>query len=32
MPIAALKRILDSGASYIVLDLKDNLGGLVQVS
>jgi len=28
---AALKRLQESGASYFVLDLKDNLGGLVQV-
>ncbi|XP_008797514.1 carboxyl-terminal-processing peptidase 1, chloroplastic [Phoenix dactylifera] len=28
--VIALRRLLDSGASYMVLDLKDNLGGLVQ--
>ncbi|KAK1320396.1 hypothetical protein QJS10_CPA03g00678 [Acorus calamus] len=27
----AMKKLLDSGASYFVLDLRDNLGGLVQV-
>ncbi|KAK9150844.1 hypothetical protein Syun_009153 [Stephania yunnanensis] len=26
----ALKRLQDSGASYFILDLRDNLGGLVQ--
>ncbi|KAK1276145.1 hypothetical protein QJS04_geneDACA000764 [Acorus gramineus] len=26
----AMKKLLDSGASYFVLDLRDNLGGLVQ--
>ncbi|XP_020274153.1 carboxyl-terminal-processing peptidase 1, chloroplastic-like isoform X2 [Asparagus officinalis] len=28
--ITALRRLQESGASYFVLDLKDNLGGLVQ--
>lgn len=28
--IIALKRLQDSGASYMILDLRDNLGGLVQ--
>ncbi|KAK1299254.1 hypothetical protein QJS10_CPB14g00529 [Acorus calamus] len=27
----AMKKLLDFGASYFVLDLRDNLGGLVQV-
>ncbi|XP_066163000.1 carboxyl-terminal-processing peptidase 1, chloroplastic isoform X2 [Oryza sativa Japonica Group] len=29
--VSALKRLQNSGASYFVLDLRDNLGGLVQV-
>lgn len=29
--VAAMKRLQDMGASYFVLDLRDNLGGLVQV-
>ncbi|OVA00990.1 PDZ domain [Macleaya cordata] len=28
--VTALKRLQDSGASYFILDLRDNLGGLVQ--
>uniref|UniRef100_A0A453F6Q5 C-terminal processing peptidase n=1 Tax=Aegilops tauschii subsp. strangulata TaxID=200361 RepID=A0A453F6Q5_AEGTS len=28
--VSALKRLQNSGASYFVLDLRDNLGGLVQ--
>jgi hypothetical protein len=28
---AAMKRLQDRGASYFILDLRDNLGGLVQV-
>jgi len=28
---AAMKRLLDKGAPYFVMDLRDNLGGLVQV-
>lgn len=32
MIVAAMKRLQDMGASYFVLDLRDNLGGLVQVS
>lgn len=28
---AAMKRLQDKGASYFVMDLRDNLGGLVQV-
>ncbi|XP_042390108.1 carboxyl-terminal-processing peptidase 1, chloroplastic-like isoform X1 [Zingiber officinale] len=28
--VIALKRLKDAGASYFILDLKDNLGGLVQ--
>lgn len=27
----AMRRLQDMGASYFVLDLRDNLGGLVQV-
>lgn len=27
---AAMKRLQDKGASYFVMDLRDNLGGLVQ--
>ncbi|GMN43367.1 hypothetical protein TIFTF001_012565 [Ficus carica] len=30
MTIAAMKRLQDMGASYFILDLRDNLGGLVQ--
>lgn len=29
--MAAMKRLQDMGASYFILDLRDNLGGLVQV-
>ena len=29
--VAAMKRLQDMGASYFILDLRDNLGGLVQV-
>lgn len=29
---AAMKRLQDMGASYFILDLRDNRGGLVQVS
>ncbi|XP_058731622.1 carboxyl-terminal-processing peptidase 1, chloroplastic isoform X2 [Vicia villosa] len=29
--VIAMKRLQDKGASYFVLDLRDNLGGLVQV-
>lgn len=32
MNFAAMKRLQDMGASYFILDLRDNLGGLVQVS
>jgi C-terminal processing protease CtpA/Prc len=28
--VIAMKRLLDKGASYFVMDLRDNLGGLVQ--
>jgi hypothetical protein len=31
MIVAAMKRLQDMGASYFILDLRDNLGGLVQV-
>lgn len=31
MYFAAMKRLQDMGASYFILDLRDNLGGLVQV-
>lgn len=31
MIITAMKRLQDMGASFFVLDLRDNLGGLVQV-
>lgn len=29
---AAIQRLQDMGASYFILDLRDNRGGLVQVS
>jgi hypothetical protein len=29
--VAAMRRLQDMGASYFILDLRDNLGGLVQV-
>ncbi|KAL5731917.1 C-terminal processing peptidase [Ranunculus cassubicifolius] len=29
--VIAMKRLQDSGAKYFILDLRDNLGGLVQV-
>ncbi|XP_059439026.1 carboxyl-terminal-processing peptidase 1, chloroplastic isoform X3 [Corylus avellana] len=29
--VTAMKRLQDMGASYFVLDLRDNLGGLVQI-
>lgn len=32
MNFAAMKRLQDMGASYFILDLRDNLGGLVQVA
>ena len=31
MIFAAMKRLQDMGASYFILDLRDNRGGLVQV-
>ena len=31
MIVAAMKRLQDMGASSFILDLRDNLGGLVQV-
>ena len=31
MILAAMKRLQDMGAKYFILDLRDNLGGLVQV-
>lgn len=31
MSFAAMKRLKDLGATYFILDLRDNLGGLVQV-
>lgn len=32
MIVAAMKRLQDMGASFFILDLRDNRGGLVQVS
>lgn len=29
--VPAMRRLQEKGASYFVLDLRDNLGGLVQV-
>ena len=31
MILAAMKKLQDMGAKFFVLDLRDNLGGLVQV-
>lgn len=30
--VTAMKRLQDMGASYFILDLRDNLGGLVQIT